>query len=103
MVCFIYRHAVSSFEQNRMATSGALAVLYRLLEPGARIHPLELPFMYVLPIAWFLSLDGEWGQAITSLFTFNAACQLGLVSDWTNYSCLSLLPRPSKQLHSRSP
>jgi len=53
--------------------------LYRLLEPGANLHPLEWIVCYGL-VAWFATFESssEWGNAIKELAAWNAKCQFVL-------------------------
>lgn len=55
--------------------TSARSVLYRLLEPGANLHPLEALLMYIIPV-WFLTVDGEYGDDLLALAKWNAACQI---------------------------
>merc|ERR1711959_885348 len=62
-------------ETNCRAMTSARSVLYRLLEPGANLHPLEALLMYIIPV-WFLTVDGEYGDDLLALAKWNAACQI---------------------------
>ena len=52
-------------------------VLYRVLEPGANLHPLECLLVYLAPL-WFLALEGALGEQLLTLATWNFLCQLSL-------------------------
>ena len=53
---------------------GAMSLAYRLVEPGGRLHYLEVVPFY-LTASVFFTLDGEWGDAILALWQHNAYCQ----------------------------
>jgi len=52
-------------------------VLYRVLEPGANLHPLECLLVYLSPL-WFLVLEGALGEQLLTLAKWNFLCQLTL-------------------------
>ena len=47
---------------------------YRLIEPGGRLHYLEVGPFY-LTVLVFFTLTGQWGEAILALWQHNAYCQ----------------------------
>ena len=54
-----------------------MSLLYRLVEPGANLYPLEVIPLYGLA-AWFACLQGEWGAALGEVAWQNALCQICL-------------------------
>lgn len=60
-----------------------MSFLYRLLEPGASLHPFEVLIMFSLPVAFFAVQD-TWGDDIFSLFQWNALCQIVIFAVMVN-------------------
>jgi len=56
-----------------------LPLAFRLVEPGANLHPLEIIPVYAFAF-WFAMLGGggDWGKTIVKLATTNAVLQLAL-------------------------
>ncbi|CAB9529237.1 3-oxo-5-alpha-steroid 4-dehydrogenase [Seminavis robusta] len=54
-----------------------LKKLHRLIEPGAKLHPLEYPILYSLGI-WFVTVQGPWGDALRQVALLNATRQVML-------------------------
>ena len=53
----------------------ARTIVYRLLEPGANLHPAEIVVYYGLPF-WYGTVAGPWGEALRELAAWNTTCQL---------------------------
>jgi steroid 5-alpha reductase family enzyme len=56
-----------------------LNIIFRLVEPGACLHPLEWLVVYTLPGLFFsIGSTPEWSEALEVLFQHNFICQLVL-------------------------
>jgi steroid 5-alpha reductase family enzyme len=56
---------------------------YRMIEPGAKLHPIEVLPFYGVAFAFFLAslsatATNSWGEEIFNLWSINTALQLGL-------------------------
>jgi len=65
-----------------------LNFLFRLVEPGASLHPLEWIIHYSLPLSFFL-LSGEWGDDIRWMLLCNGLSQLVNDTTYTYYSLMN--------------
>ena len=53
--------------------ASSAALLYRIIEPGAALHPLELLPVYIVPGLWFCSVAGDWGALLASLSGYHSS------------------------------